>query len=933
MKEIMMRKNIVSIILLALIAMTGSLRAELDSVNLFDAHPNLSDWTVVGGATAVDNTTSSTGDSSLGYNAAWACTVLGISDGNEDYALGLPDMLPAASDTDYFTGAWVKDDAAAAAAFLYFSTYNGGTGGWAETCAFPTPYIMTGAVPTTDWVFYRSIINSGNTYGNGMGFTVNCSGPINVDDVVAAEITDPNTPHVLAWGDTVKVNGALDLRGYVEAGNGSTAGTITSTTWSKVSGPGGVAFGDASSVVTTATFDTAGSYTLQLQAVDSNAKTVTVTADYVVEPGADPPSVPSPGDASEHVSFDTDLGWTPGAGAQTQKVFFDVGIVTPTTEVASGDGSLATVANSLLNGGSPLAANTYYSWQVVGYIGATPYEGPIWTFKTAIGLAYHWPLNGNLNEVIIGNNGDPNYYPITYVEGADGVAGNAISVTTENWVTSTSNIGITGNTPRTLICWFKAPSTDLMMSPATFGGTVAERNLFEVLLLATGFAEGHFWGYQQETGGTISYAADTWYMGAVVHDGTTASYYQNAAFSSSKAITLNTTDSPAEIGGCAWPQWSSEYAGEIDDVRIYDVALTQPELEVIYLEMIGADPYTTVPSPADDAEHVSVDTDLGWIPGIGIDTQEVYFDAGTDPPTTLVASGDDTLATVANSALNGGSPLAMNQDYSWQVVSYIDATPYEGPIWTFKTTVGLAYHWPLNGDSSEVIAGNNGVPTGTISYVTGADGVAGNAMSVTTADYLTSTSNLGLTGNAPRTVNFWFKVPDGTTARVPFSSGSNAALWNLFEVYNDTDSTSYAHVWGHAWAPTTNTHPVNEWVMATMVYGGGTSVEMYQNATLNSTLTTPILTTADSPAYIGGGGWGPAFDGQIDDVRVYDVVLDETEIAQLYIDMLPDVDYICTDTDRPAMDFTNDCVVDMADFAVFALEWLECGRFPQSTCP
>jgi len=611
-----MRKNIVSIILLALIAMTGSLRSELSSVNLFDQQvdpgfegADLSDWTVVGGATAVDNTTSSTGDSSLGYNAAWACTVLGISDGNEDYALGLPDMLPTASDTDYFTGAWVKDDAAAAAAYLYFSTYNGGTGGWAETCAFPKPYVMTGAVPTTDWVFYRSIINSGNTYGNGMGFTVNCSGPINVDDVVAAEITDPNTPHVLAWGDTAKVNGALDLRGYVEAGNGPTAGTITSTTWSKVSGLGGVAFGDASSVVTTATFDTAGSYTLQLQAVDSNANTISVTADYVVEAGADPATDPSPGNGAEYVSIDTDLGWTPGAGAETQKVYFDAGTGTPTTLVASGDGTLSTVANSALNGGSPLDPNTVYSWQVIGYIGATPFPGTVWSFKTRVPavLIYHWPLDGNLDEVIAGNDGTPTG-TISYVKGADGTVDGAMAFSSTDYATSINNIGLTGTMPRTANCWFKVPDDGLDKAPFGMGGGNAYGSFFDLWLgradLGSKFF-AHFNGAYMDTlgyTGDISYPTDEWAMATVVYDGTTIFVYQNAILIAQGPFTLFTLDGPGLIGralGTAMYTTVGLGTGEVDDVRVYDGALNETEVAQLYMDMLGVS-YICKDPPAKD---------------------------------------------------------------------------------------------------------------------------------------------------------------------------------------------------------------------------------------------------------------------------------------------------------------------------------------------
>ena len=641
-----MKKIVMLTMVLALVVASGSLRAELSSVNLFDQQvdpgfegADLSDWTVVSGSTAVDNTTSSTGDSSMEYNAAaWVPTVLGISDGNEDYALGLPDMLPAASDTDYFTGAWVKDDAASAAAYLYFSTYNGGTGGWEETCAFPTPYILTGGTPTTDWVFYRSIINSGNTYGNGMGFTVNGNLPFNVDDVVAAEITDPNTPHVLAWDDdSAKKNAALDLRGYVEAGNGPTAGTITSTTWSKVSGPGGVIFGDASLVDTTATFDTAGTYTLQLQAVDSAAHTVTVTADYVVAT-ADPASAPSPADASEHVSVNTDLGWTPGA--QTQDVYFDAGTGAPSTLVASGDGTLSTVANSALNGGSPLDPNAVYSWQVIGYVGATPYPGPVWSFRTAVGLMYHWPLDGNLNEVIVGNNGTPTG-TISYVTGVDGNANTAMAFSPTEYATSISNLGIVGNTPRTVNCWFKVPNDGLSAGPFGYGTLAGNGTLYEIWLGDTAnhgdkfFGHFHGWdatynGYDTLAETSVSYPMDTWVMATVVYDGTDVTVYQDAYLIATKTLPLATVDSPGLIGRAdgVVAYGSPNGTGAVDDVRVYDYALTESEVLKLYLG---------------DREYICTDTDrpaMDFTDDCVVDLADFavfaleWLDCGRYPPST-----------------------------------------------------------------------------------------------------------------------------------------------------------------------------------------------------------------------------------------------------------------------------------------------------------
>jgi hypothetical protein len=55
---------------------------------------------------------------------------------------------------------------------------------------------------------------------------------------------------------------------------------VLTTTWSKVSGPGAAAFGNANATNTTVTFDTAGTYVLRLTADDSQAQSasdVTIT--------------------------------------------------------------------------------------------------------------------------------------------------------------------------------------------------------------------------------------------------------------------------------------------------------------------------------------------------------------------------------------------------------------------------------------------------------------------------------------------------------------------------------------------------------------------------------------------------------------------------------------------------------------------------------
>ena len=134
----------------------------------------------------------------------------------------------------------------------------------------------------------------------------------NIIDGKMYELTAPspstpgNLPPSVAAGpdQTVTLPSDAILDGTVsDDGNPDPPGAVT-TTWSQVSGPGSVTFGDANAVDTTASFSNAGSYVLRLTASDSELS----AGDEViisVEPDASVPVVEvqvaaSSDDAEEH---------------------------------------------------------------------------------------------------------------------------------------------------------------------------------------------------------------------------------------------------------------------------------------------------------------------------------------------------------------------------------------------------------------------------------------------------------------------------------------------------------------------------------------------------------------------------------------------------------------------------------------------------------
>jgi hypothetical protein len=67
---------------------------------------------------------------------------------------------------------------------------------------------------------------------------------------------------------------------------------------------------------------------------------------------------------------------------------------------------------------------------------------------------------------------------------------------------------------------------------------------------------------------------------------------------------------------------------------------------------------------------------------------------------------------------------------------------------------------------------------------------------------------------------------------------------------------------------------------------------------------------------------GQHYDGSIDDIRLYNYALAPTEVGMLYSDVQG---AFCVN--QPALDYSGNCKVDLADFAIFAQAWMECGLF------
>ena len=142
------------------------------------------------------------------------------------------------------------------------------------------------------------------------------------------------------------------------------------------------------------------------------------------------------------------------------------------------------------------------------------------------------------------------------------------------------------------------------------------------------------------------------------------------------------------------PEW---FNGTIDDVQVYDRALTDAEIQEIMLGL--TDPSLAYdPVPADGSVDVPCDITLGWSAGDAATAHDVYFgtafddvnDAGqADPRDVLVSQGQTETSCDPADVLDFGTT------YYWRVDEVGEAPDHaitKGEVWSFTTE---PYGYPI----------------------------------------------------------------------------------------------------------------------------------------------------------------------------------------------------------------------------------------------
>jgi regulation of enolase protein 1 (concanavalin A-like superfamily) len=201
---------------------------------------------------------------------------------------------------------------------------------------------------------------------------------------------------------------------------------------------------------------------------------------------------------------------------------------------------------------------------------------------------------------------------------------------------------------------------------------------------------------------TLSPLVQVWVHVAATFDGTTARLYLNGEQVASGAFSFYAAGVASNMGigcvtggGAGFSGNGEVFQGDIDEVGIYNRALSKEEISLV-MKGYGGDKATN-PQPADRAIDVPLDAVLSWDPLATAGTRDVYFgttyadvnDASRAKPGDVVASLTQAATTFEPAGLEYGQP------YYWRV-DEVNATPdgtiFKGDVWSFTAE---PYAYPI----------------------------------------------------------------------------------------------------------------------------------------------------------------------------------------------------------------------------------------------
>jgi len=296
------------------------------------------------------------------------------------------------------------------------------------------------------------------------------------------------------------------------------------------------------------------------------------------------------------------------------------------------------------------------------------------------------------------------------------------------------------------------------------------------------------------------------------------------------------------------------------------------------------------PSPADGAEFIRTDATLSWTAGHEAKLHTIFFGDNYD----AVADAADGVQSMA--ATHNPGTLEAGKTYYWRIDEFNPPIVEKGDVWSFTTLPDIPISdpnmlgwWKLDeGVGTTVVDwsghGNHGTLVGSPDWVAGQ---SGSALEFTGAGTYVDCGNAEVLNVGVFSVSFWCNIPDTQGYNHMVSKGGHqttpAVNWGVM-MHSDEERILYESFNDTAWPGIRADTTIGQWHHVVATFDGDT-MQLYHDGVLAETTSgAGMLLDQSRPFLIGArsdaGAAGAFFTGSIDDVRIYNKVLNQDEIYQ-----------------------------------------------------
>ncbi len=508
------------------------------------------------------------------------------------------------------------------------------------------------------------------------------------------------------------------------------------------------------------------------------------------------------------------------------------------------------------------------------FIGAANAQTPLYHF-TFDNANTWWDTNNSVR--FYDNNVG---YASIFVNGQNG--GQALRVQNYGSVSAQFSNLASGGTNRTIAVWVKFNGYDIVNGNYIFSyGSPTNGRAFGLTMNGNTALEQYAWGAGFSSIYNYTFNTSQYYHLVTTYDGVSTRIYINGVLVKTQAMTLNTdtlTNNYFNLGTTP-TRTTHRLQADIDDLKIFNSALSDSQVLQLFNGTTSSSPSITNVALQTSQNSVRVNYTLNANNAATTSVVKYGLSFGSWPNQVTGFSASGISNTTNFVDLTG---LANNTTYFIR----IESTNSVGTTYSSQYIV-------TTGDYTDAIADyrfNN-----YLTDINGANPFSSNAGVSFTTDRFGNTSsalNINNTGssatipglpysNSPRTICFWAKV---NVMQNPYNMTFSYGSAGISNACGGSFNSSLVEYFGYANNfNVSSTNSLNTWYFFTYTYDG-TNAKIYKNGVLLSSTPKTWNTINNSNIFKLGTGVGGElnFNGAIDDLKIFNYVLTDTQISNLY---------------------------------------------------